>query len=193
MEQISRDEFIKHVHDGDGTKRVFSGNVIPVKYLTSTELTTYLSGDAIDGEMFSNFDGSSYKTYLRINNTWQTIGGGGSVAKGTDQAPNTATTQTITCGFTPKLIKITANVSSGTSYNLCIGSATSTSDESCNVIYKYAATILTDNVAGYIIATFDATGSGTSAASISNISSTGFTLSWLDVTVRPFFTWEVIG
>jgi len=79
-------EINTHNHDGVNSIKIKSYNVIPTYIMTSTELTRYLSRPAIEGEEFNVYDGTTYYKYIRINNTWQIVGGGGgnmSQTKGT--------------------------------------------------------------------------------------------------------------
>jgi len=65
-----------HNHDGINTSKISVYDVIPTFIMTPTELTRYLSRPAVEGEEFNVFDGTTYAKYFRINNTWQTVGGG---------------------------------------------------------------------------------------------------------------------
>lgn len=65
-----------HSHDGVNSKQIKPYDVIPTYIMTPTQLTTYLSRNAIEGEEFNVYDGTDYAKYYRINGTWQTVGGG---------------------------------------------------------------------------------------------------------------------
>ena len=63
----------KHNHDGVNSEKVKVQNVIPSYIMTSTELTRYLSRQAIEGEEFNVYDGTNYRKYIRINKLWKYV------------------------------------------------------------------------------------------------------------------------
>lgn len=63
----------KHNHDGIDSDKIKVYNVIPTYRMTSTQLTTYLSRPAIEGEEFNNYDGTNYRKYIYINSTWKCV------------------------------------------------------------------------------------------------------------------------
>ena len=65
-----------HNHNGINSQKILTQDVIPSFVMTPTQLATYLSRPALEGEEFNVFDGTTYAKYFRINNTWQTVGGG---------------------------------------------------------------------------------------------------------------------
>ncbi len=62
-----------HTHDGINSSKVKVFNVIPTFRMTSTELATYLSKRATEGEEFNNYDGTNYRKYIYINSNWKYI------------------------------------------------------------------------------------------------------------------------
>lgn len=66
-------EINTHTHDGINSLKIQVFDVIPTFIMTSTELTRYLSRQAIEGEEFNVFDGTNYRKYIRINRLWKYI------------------------------------------------------------------------------------------------------------------------
>lgn len=66
-------EINTHTHDGVNSAKLQVYDVIPTFIMTSTELTRYLSRQAIEGEEFNVFDGTNYRKYIRINRLWKYI------------------------------------------------------------------------------------------------------------------------
>jgi len=62
-----------HNHNGINSKRLSTYDIIPTFVMTSTELTRYLSRNAIEGEEFNVFDGTNYRKYIRVNSLWKYI------------------------------------------------------------------------------------------------------------------------
>jgi len=62
-----------HNHDGIDSRQIKVYNIIPTFVMTSTELTRYLSRNAIEGEEFNVFDGTNYRKYIRVNSLWKYI------------------------------------------------------------------------------------------------------------------------
>lgn len=60
-----------HNHDGVNSEKIKSYNVIPNFKMPTAELAFYLSRKAIDGDIFTNFDGTNYELYIRINAAWK--------------------------------------------------------------------------------------------------------------------------
>jgi len=60
-----------HNHDGIDSRQIKVYNIIPTFVMTSTELTRYLSRNAIEGEEFNVFDGTNYRKYIRVNQIWK--------------------------------------------------------------------------------------------------------------------------
>ncbi len=61
----------KHTHDGINSQKIKIYNIIPTLTMTPTQLTNYLSKNAIEGEEFNVYDGTNYRKYIRINKTWK--------------------------------------------------------------------------------------------------------------------------
>jgi len=62
-----------HNHNGINSKRLSTYDIIPTFVMTSTELTRYLSRNAIEGEEFNVFDGTNYRKYIRVNSLWKYV------------------------------------------------------------------------------------------------------------------------
>lgn len=65
--------FINHTHDGINSEKIKVNNVVPTYRLTSSELTTFLSGKATEGDEFNNYDGTNYRKYIYINSNWHYV------------------------------------------------------------------------------------------------------------------------
>ena len=64
-------EIITHNHDGVSSTRLKTYHIIPSFNMNATQLTNYLSRPAINGERFTNYDGTNYREYIRINGVWK--------------------------------------------------------------------------------------------------------------------------
>lgn len=94
-----------HNHDGFNSQKIKPYNVIPTYVMTTTEITSYLSRPAINGESFNVYNSTTDESsqYVMINNKWLKISGGsatvcGKMYAGSQQAiaDNTAHTINIT-------------------------------------------------------------------------------------------------
>lgn len=84
---------------------------------------------------------------------------------------------TITTGFPPKLIKITAHYAQdGAGFSQ--GSATSTTDETSFVFYYNGTKFIPEIITGYIIYVFNASGTLAIRATLSAVTATSFTLTF---------------
>lgn len=122
---------------------------------------------------------------INANGTWTKIGGGNS-ASGYEHYTSGGV-KTITCGFAPTTIKITAfNDSAGVRYS--IGQYTSTG-QSC--------IFLTTNwhyLPGYIAYVMDGSGAEINGGAVNAITSTGFSINWFDyVSGTTDLIWEAYG
>ncbi len=63
----------KHNHDGIDSDKIKVYNVIPTYRMTATELASYITRPAIEGEEFNNYDGTNYRKYIYINSTWKYV------------------------------------------------------------------------------------------------------------------------
>lgn len=135
-------------------------------------------------EQFYIKDDSSL--YVNNNGTWFSLGGG-SFASGYGHATS-GEDMVVTCGFTPKVIKMTTyNATSGSS-RYSIGQWSSAGQHCI-----FLATSWT-NLSGYIAYVMDSSGIQTNGGQISATSSTGFTISWVDyVSGVTDFLWEAYG
>jgi len=63
----------KHNHNGIDSNKIKVYYIIPTFTMTSTQLSKYLARPAIEGERFTNYDGTNYREYIRINKLWKYI------------------------------------------------------------------------------------------------------------------------
>ena len=149
----------------------------PGEYIKSKNYVAGTSGWRFDGDGSAEF------------NT-----GGGSFASGyaTRTTGSGSGEETITIGFAPKLIKITA-IGDATTDGQSWGQWNSDGD---NCLYSYldgSNITKRDNQAGLILFVWDAGKSSVSSAEISSTTSTSFVIDWLAVNHTVLYLWEAFG
>lgn len=194
-------------------------NIIDGKILTNEELTNIYNNTSIEKLKRLNSTNTNPPTYtpqsfqeqfymqtggllwVYINGGWVNVNNPiANLATGSDSRTiaSGAGDQKITCGFRPKLIKITAQAKAATSDNNGDSVGTSSAVGTYNCLYRYYYTTssvwVNDSRTDYIISVFPAgTGTGIARASLTSIDNDGFTLNWVSVGVECKFIWEVIG
>lgn len=68
---IDEQSYAQHEHDGTGTKNIRVRNVIKTYTFVSADLAKFIALPAEDGDIFTNFDGTNYEIYVRMNTTWK--------------------------------------------------------------------------------------------------------------------------
>ena len=134
--------------------------------------------------------------WININNNWVKFGV--STASGmASRASSSTGAQKISCGFRPKIIKITAqSIASGTDNN---GTSTATGDaNSINNLFRWHYTTgnvwVTNSRNDYIIYVVpEGTGDRVSSATLQSIDDDSFTLNWTYAGVLCRFIWEAYG
>lgn len=149
----------------------------------STATPTYIPISFIDQIAFS---GKSL--YANIDSTWYEVSGGRYFA-GTDTRSTTGD-KTLTCGFTPKMIKITA-FSNAQNAGLSLGVWTSDSGNDC--MTRYRDTNWINTLQEKIIAVPADGGTNETRATITATSSTGATLTFSAAPTAISYIYEIYG
>lgn len=125
------------------------------------------------------------------NNKW--LSGGSQYYIGSGTSPASTGTETIDCGFMPKLIKITAQANIAGTNSISHGSASTTSNERCITSWSTGSAYGTDSSSGYIVNLLNNSGNSVCVASISSITSTGFVINWENTTIQGAYQFEAYG
>lgn len=186
-----------HNHDGINSPKIPARYTVPSFNFTTAQLTTYLAGPANEGDEFNVYISTTGETrkYIRSNSAWVKIG------TSIVSAPNYATgytasagntTDTLSPGFQPKLIKITAYASSSSpadDVGFSIGHW-SASGQQCISRYGVRSRIYTSNVARC----YDDTATNGEVGVLGNVTSTTFDIVWAQAgSGSVTYLWEAFG
>lgn len=71
-------ELNTHNHDGVNSSKIPPYSVIPSYTMTTTQLATYLSRPAIEGDEFNVYNSTTSESlkYIRLNGVWTVVGTG---------------------------------------------------------------------------------------------------------------------
>ena len=103
---------------------------------------------------------------------------GASFAKGTTTQGANGDVSITGIGFKPSFIRVIAFHQQDGTAAFSIGTATSTSDESCFLRYNDGSNYVLDVVSGNLVYSMDSSGSNTIRAALKSFDSDGFTLTW---------------